>query len=65
VNGDDPLGLAAGARVAVSPDDYGRDAVVGELVTLTPDEIAVRRDTDELGAVTVHFPRIGYRVTAE
>jgi glutathione S-transferase len=58
----DPLGLSAGMRVTVTPDDYGRDPVEGELVTLTLHEVALRRRDPEAGTVLVHFPRIGYRI---
>jgi glutathione S-transferase len=58
----DPLGLAAGDRVTVTPDDYGRIPVEGELVTLTVHEVAIRREPPEAGEVVVHFPRLGYRV---
>jgi glutathione S-transferase len=58
----DPLGLAAGTRVAVTPDDYGKIPVEGELVSLDAHEVAVLRRTDALGDVVVHFPRIGYLV---
>jgi glutathione S-transferase len=59
----DPLGLVAGDRVSVAPDDYGKDPVVGELVTLEAHEVALRREDPRVGAVVTHFPRIGYRVT--
>ncbi len=59
---EDELGLRRGARVTVTPDDYGRIPVEGELVTLTVREVAVRRVTPETGEVVVHFPRWGYRV---
>ncbi len=58
----DPLALAAGARVTVTPDDYGRIPVEGELATLTIDEVAIRRVTAEAGETVVHFPRLGYCV---
>ncbi|HSN71158.1 MAG TPA: glutathione S-transferase family protein [Steroidobacteraceae bacterium] len=64
VDESDPLGLAAGARVAVTPDDYGKVPVEGQLVALSLDEIAVRRDDPRVGEIVVHFPRIGYRVEA-
>lgn len=60
---DDPLGLEAGAAVTVTPDDYGRIPVEGELVTLTDQEVAIRRHTPETGDVIVHFPRFGYRIS--
>jgi hypothetical protein len=58
----DPLDLARGTRVSVTPDDYGKVPVIGELVTLRHDEIAVRRNDPGAGEVVVHFPRIGYSV---
>lgn len=58
----DPLELAAGTRVTVTPDDYGKIPVEGALVTLDAHEVAVRRRSDALGEVVVHFPRIGYLV---
>jgi glutathione S-transferase len=62
VDTTDPLGLSAGIRVTVTPDDYGRDPVEGELVTLSLHEVAVRRTGPDVGTVLVHFPRIGYRI---
>ena len=58
----DPLGFVAGTLVSVTPDDYGKVPVVGELVTLLRDEIAVRRTDSRAGEVVVHFPRVGYCV---
>jgi len=64
VDANDPLGLAAGQRVSVAPDDYGIVPVAGELVRLTIDDVAIRREDPLAGEVVVHFPRIGYRVEA-
>ena len=58
----DALGLAAGDRVAVAADDYGRDPVEGDLLTLSLHEVALSRSDPSAGTVHVHFPRIGYRV---
>lgn len=60
----DPLALKAGQRVAVTPDDYGKVPVTGELVTLQRQEVAVRRVDERAGEVIVHFPRLGYVVAA-
>ena len=60
----EPNKLTAGARVAVTPDDYGFDPVAGELVAASIHEVAVRREVPGLGQLVVHFPRIGFRVTA-
>ena len=59
----DPLGFKVGERVSVTPDDYGKIPVEGELVTLTIDEVALRRRTKEAGEIVTHFPRLGYRIT--
>ena len=58
----DPQQFTAGQRVTVTPDDYGKVPVTGELVTLLRDEIAVRRTDARAGEVVVHFPRAGYCV---
>ena len=60
----DPSGLVAGQRVTVTPDDYGKVPVAGELVTLDLHEVAVRRVDARAGEVVVHFPRLGYVVEA-
>jgi glutathione S-transferase len=60
----DPSGLVTGQRVTVTPDDYGKVPVAGELVTLDLHEIAVRRVDARAGEVVVHFPRLGYVVEA-
>ena len=56
--------LGAGDRVSVAPQDYGKDAVVGELVRLTHEDIAIRRTDYRAGEVVVQFPRAGYQVEA-
>ena len=56
--------LNVGDAISVTPQDYGKDAVTGELVRLTHDEIALRREDQRAGEVVVHFPRAGYRVEA-
>ena len=58
----DPNGRKPGDRVSVMPDDYGRDAVVGELVFSNAHEIAIKRHAPECGDVVVHFPRAGFLV---
>jgi glutathione S-transferase len=64
VDSVDRLGLRTGQRVTVTPDDYGKVPVAGELVTLDLQEIAIRRVDARAGEVVVHFPRIGYNVEA-
>jgi hypothetical protein len=62
VDPHDALGLDASQRVTVTPDDYGRVPVAGELATLTVQEVAIRRRPPQLGEIIVHFPRLGYRI---
>jgi len=59
---DDPNGRAPGDRIAVLPDDYGRDPVQGELVACSAQEVALRREDPAVGEVVVHFPRAGFLV---
>ena len=49
-----------GARVRIRPDDYGKEAVEGELALIDQEEIAIRRSDNRLGDIVVHFPRLGY-----
>jgi Glutathione S-transferase, N-terminal domain len=58
----DPLGRRPGVRVAVVPDDNGRDPVIGELVRSTREDIEIRRTDPQVGEVVVHFPRAGFLV---
>ncbi len=60
----DPSGLSPGASVAVRADDYGRDAIEGRLVAVNAERITVARDAGELDLIHVHFPRVGYVLSA-
>ena len=60
----DPSGLAPGVAVTVRADDYGRDPIEGQLVSVTPDRITLAREAGELDLVHVHFPRVGYLLAA-
>lgn len=51
-----------GDTVRVTPTDYGRVPVEGELVRADAQEFALRRTTAETGAVVTHFPRTGFAV---
>ena len=61
---NDASGLSPGAAVAVRADDYGRDPIEGRLVSVTPERIVIARESDEVGTVHVHFPRVGYLLSA-
>ena len=61
-DGRDPLSLEPGAKVAVSADDYGRDRITGTLVAANAEHVVIAREDADLGALHVHFPRVGYIV---
>lgn len=58
----EPNGLKPGDRVSVMADDYGRDPIMGELVSSSAQHIAIRRADPRVGEVVVHFPRAGFLV---
>ncbi len=60
---DDPNALAPGARIAITPDDYGFEPVTGTVVASTVYEIAILREDQRLGAIVNHFPKIGFRIS--
>ncbi|HZZ32151.1 MAG TPA: glutathione S-transferase family protein [Phenylobacterium sp.] len=67
VTGDgtaDPSGLQRDDAVVVRADDYGRDPIEGRLVAVTSERITIARDDGELDLIHVHFPRVGYVLTA-
>jgi glutathione S-transferase len=59
---NDPNGRKPGDRVEVMPDDYGQIKVAGEIVALSSQHIAIRRQDPRAGEVVVHFPRAGFLV---
>ena len=59
----DPNGRKVGDLVDVRPDDYGKIAVRGRIVSLSAQSIAIRRHDDLAGDIVVHFPRAGFLVT--
>jgi glutathione S-transferase len=59
----DPQALA-GRRVSVVPaGDGGDPEVIGRVHGCDRESIAIRQENDLVGRVSVHFPRVGYRVT--
>lgn len=57
---NDPMGRKAGMKIQVIPDDAGKDPVEGELLSLSAEEVVVKRDDEQVGELAVHFPRAGY-----
>jgi len=61
----DPQKLEPGARVSVAPDvNSGEPPVYGTVRLVDRDRIAILREDPRVGAVCVHFPRVGYRVAS-
>ena len=58
----DEHGIAAGTAVTITPLDYAFDAVAGELLIATTNELAIKRVDERAGEVIVHFPRVGYKL---
>jgi glutathione S-transferase len=59
---DDPNGRRPGDIVAIVPDDYGKVAVTGTIVSLSAQHIAIARREERAGDTVVHFPRAGFAV---
>jgi glutathione S-transferase len=60
----DPTGPQPGEKVIVAANDYGRDPVAGELLSIDGDAIILRRQDPAVGTVQVHFPRVGFDLRA-
>lgn len=57
-------GLRSGDPVRVVADDYGKDPVVGRLLSWTASEVVIRHTISSVGDVNLHFPRAGFDVQA-
>jgi hypothetical protein len=51
-----------GDRVSVTPADYGRIPVTGELLAASAHEVVIGRDDPQAGRIMNHFPRAGFVV---
>ena len=49
-----------GTRVSVQTEDRVPEPVIGEVVMVRRDEIAIRRSAPEVGEVVIHVPRAGF-----
>lgn len=59
---DNAEGWRTGDLVAVTPTDYGREPVAGELTGYGREGISLLRRDEAVGEVAVHFPRVGFAV---
>ncbi|WP_448632193.1 MULTISPECIES: glutathione S-transferase family protein [Pseudomonas fluorescens group] len=62
---EEPNGFALGQRVAIAATDYGVDPVAGELVFAGRETLILRREDERAGVVHVHFPRLGFKLSAQ
>jgi glutathione S-transferase len=61
----DPQGLQPGLRVKVVPEGPGSDpAVTGNVRFIDRETVAVLHEDPRVATVCIHFPRVGYRVSA-
>jgi glutathione S-transferase len=60
----DPGGLKAGCMVTVTPEDNARVPVRGTLVAAGEHEVIIHRRDEHAGNLHIHFPRLGYEVSA-
>ncbi|MGE0737012.1 MAG: glutathione S-transferase family protein [Alphaproteobacteria bacterium] len=56
------FGPKLGQKVAVQPEDKTPEPVIGEVVLIRANEVAIKRHDAQVGDVVVHFPRLGYIV---
>jgi glutathione S-transferase len=60
----DPGGMRHGTSVRITPDDNARVPVEGTLVAADAFDIVIHRRDPQAGDLHIHFPRLGYTVTA-
>ena len=60
----DESGLSIGQNVIVTADDYGKDPIAGKLHLINDWEIVISREEAQIGELAVHFPRMGFSLTA-
>jgi glutathione S-transferase len=56
--------FALGESVTIAADDYATEQIRGEIVKLSSNEIAVRQISERLGEIAIHFPRLGFSISA-
>lgn len=62
----DPQGLCPGMKVSIAPSGDGGDpAVQGIIRAIDRETIGIMQSDPRVGAICIHFPRAGYRVTLE
>ncbi len=61
----DPLDLESGMNISITQDlDGGDPQVSGTLHYADRETVAICHENDQVGTICIHFPRVGYRITA-
>ena len=60
---NDPNGRKPGDVVSVHSDDAWKTDIRGEIVSLSAQDIAIRRRDERAGEIVVHFPRAGFTIS--
>jgi glutathione S-transferase len=60
---NDPNGRKPGDVVSVHSDDAWKTDIRGEIVSLSAQHIAIRRQDERAGEIVMHFPRAGFTIT--
>lgn len=58
---NDPMGLCPGNTITISAPD-GSIIIKGDIVSLSPNHLTIKRSHTKIGSLCVHFPRIGYHI---
>jgi glutathione S-transferase len=61
--GDRTEAFPVGERVAVMPEDWGRDPVEGILLAATARQVTLLRQDPQVGTAAVHFPHQGFEIS--
>ena len=56
----DEHGIPLGSRVTIAAESFGLEPTEGQLIAATRTHYSLRRTNERVGAVHVHFPRVGY-----
>jgi len=65
IDPDDPLDLKIGMDVSITQDlDGGDPQVTGTLHYADRETIAICHENLQVGTICIHFPRVGYRISA-
>lgn len=62
ISGSEPQAFVPGERVRIAPDDYGKDWVTGDIVSVMPDRMTIGHVENAEANVHIHFPRVGFHV---